>query len=164
MIEYRTGDATRPLGSGPRVIAHVCNDIGGWGRGFVVALSKRWSQPEAAYRKWHAEPTDPPFELGQAIFVEVEPELWVANMIGQHDVRTFDGIPPVRYEAIARAMSRVTAFAMQKHASVHMPRIGCGLPGGTWREVERVLYDVFDGTDLRAYVYDLPEAASGDVS
>ncbi|RYD76612.1 MAG: Appr-1-p processing protein, partial [Verrucomicrobiaceae bacterium] len=44
-IHYVTGDATRPEGDGARVICHVCNDIGGWGRGFVTALSKRWKGP-----------------------------------------------------------------------------------------------------------------------
>jgi hypothetical protein len=50
-IDYRTGDATDPVGEGARIICHVCNDIGGWGRGFVVALSKRWPEPEA---QWNA--------------------------------------------------------------------------------------------------------------
>ncbi|MEV6001124.1 Appr-1-p processing protein, partial [Streptomyces griseomycini] len=27
---------------GVKVIAHVCNDIGGWGKGFVLAVSRRW--------------------------------------------------------------------------------------------------------------------------
>ena len=45
-IRYVIGDATAPEGEGPKVIVHVCNDIGGWGRGFVVALSKRWDKPE----------------------------------------------------------------------------------------------------------------------
>ncbi len=35
------------------MVAHVCNDIGGWGKGFVLAVSRRWPEPEAAYRAWH---------------------------------------------------------------------------------------------------------------
>lgn len=35
-IEHLQGDATRrPVGPGPKIIAHICNDVGGWGRGFV---------------------------------------------------------------------------------------------------------------------------------
>ena len=45
-IVYVTGDATRPVGTGNKVLVHVCNDVGGWGRGFVMALSARWSAPE----------------------------------------------------------------------------------------------------------------------
>ncbi len=47
------GDATCPQAKGPKVIAHVCNDLGGWGKGFVLAVSKRWAEPERAYREWH---------------------------------------------------------------------------------------------------------------
>lgn len=42
-IAYRVGDATQPVGDGPKILVHVCNDIGAWGRGFVVALSRRWA-------------------------------------------------------------------------------------------------------------------------
>lgn len=42
---YLTGDATAPGGTGTRIIAHVCNDIGHWGKGFVLAISKRWPEP-----------------------------------------------------------------------------------------------------------------------
>jgi hypothetical protein len=51
-IKYVIGDATRPEGTGNRIIAHVCNDYGGWGAGFVLALSKRDAMPEMAYRAW----------------------------------------------------------------------------------------------------------------
>lgn len=51
-ITYHIGDATAPDGRGPGVIAHVCNDSGGWGKGFVLAVSRRWPEPEAAYRRW----------------------------------------------------------------------------------------------------------------
>lgn len=52
-LTYQIGDATQPNGDGPRIIVHVCNDVGGWGKGFVVAVSKRWREPERRYRSWH---------------------------------------------------------------------------------------------------------------
>jgi hypothetical protein len=39
-ISYQIGDATSPNGDAPRIIIHVCNDSGGWGRGFVVGVSR----------------------------------------------------------------------------------------------------------------------------
>ena len=54
-ITFVRGDATTPSGKGPKIIAHVCNDIGGWGKGFVLALSRRWPEPERAYRAWHRD-------------------------------------------------------------------------------------------------------------
>ncbi|WP_422664384.1 hypothetical protein [Streptomyces mirabilis] len=37
-IMYVRGDAATPSAKGVKLIAHVCNDIGGWGKGFVLAL------------------------------------------------------------------------------------------------------------------------------
>ena len=51
-VVYLTGDATCPQARGVKVIAHVCNDLGGWGKGFVLAISERWALPEAEYRAW----------------------------------------------------------------------------------------------------------------
>ncbi|GGJ45802.1 hypothetical protein GCM10010121_066360 [Streptomyces brasiliensis] len=49
-IKYVRGDATVPSGKGVKAIAHVCNDVGGWGKGFVLALSRRWPPGTAAAR------------------------------------------------------------------------------------------------------------------
>jgi hypothetical protein len=38
--------------------------------------------------------------LGATRLVQVTPDIWVANMIGQHGMRTGSNGPPVRYEAI----------------------------------------------------------------
>jgi hypothetical protein len=40
------GDATSPQAKGPKLIAHIGNDLGGWGKGFVLAVSRRWPEPE----------------------------------------------------------------------------------------------------------------------
>ena len=63
VITYLKGDATQPQAKGNRIIAHVCNDPGGWGKGFVVAVSKRWPEPEAAYRAWHRNRAENDFGL-----------------------------------------------------------------------------------------------------
>lgn len=86
-IMYVRGDATVPSVKGVKLIAHVCNDIGGWGRGFVLALSRRWPEPEKAYRAWHRDRAHNDFGLGAAQFVQVEPYVWVANLIGQRGIR-----------------------------------------------------------------------------
>lgn len=153
-INYTTGDATAPQGDGPKIIVHVCNDRGGWGKGFVVAISKRWKEPEADYRRWHKEGGVPPFELGQVRFVEPEPELWVANMIGQHGMGQRQGQPPIRYEAVEEGLRQVAEFADDKGASVHMPRIGCGLAGGKWEEIEPILERTLVAAGISVTVYD----------
>lgn len=158
MITYVTGDATDPQVPGNKIIAHVCNDIGGWGRGFVLSLSRKWPQPEETYRRWHREQANaeewPPFKLGEVVFVPVTADTVVANMIGQHGVRPKDdGTPPIRYGALEECLRQVEQWARDfDHASVHMPRIGCGLAGGSWTEVEAILQRVF--VDTEVFVYD----------
>lgn len=111
------------------MIAHVCNERGGWGNGFVLALSRCWPQPEAAYRAWYRTRASNDFTLGAVQPVQVETYLWVANMIGQHGTRTGSHGPPVHYDAIDTALAALADHALDLKASVHMPRIGCGLAG-----------------------------------
>jgi O-acetyl-ADP-ribose deacetylase (regulator of RNase III) len=129
-LEFIRGDATAPGGDGNRVIAHVCNDAGGWGKGFVVAISKRWPEPEREYRQWHRAREKNDFALGALQLVSVSPDTWVANMVAQHGVRTSSDGPPIRYEAVEDRLGKLAAEALALKASVHMPRIGCGLAGG----------------------------------
>lgn len=146
------GDATKPIGEGRKIIVHVCNDKGGWGAGFVLALSRRWKEPEREYRKWHRSGDD--FELGAAQFVQVEDEIWVANIIGQEGYRPVKGVPPVRYEAIGTGLAATRDKARELNASVHMPRIGCGLAGGKWDEVEARIRKELVDHDIAVTVYD----------
>jgi len=152
-IKYIKGDATQPVGEGNKIIVHVCNDVGGWGRGFVMAISARWKLPEQQYREWAKSGEN--FALGEVQFVQVEPDLWVANLIGQRDVKKDkDGTPPVRYEAIRKGLATVGNYARQMNASVHMPRIGCGLAGGTWDKIESSITDNLTGAGVETVVYD----------
>src|SRR4029077_13113334 len=78
-IEYLRGDATCPQARGVKIIAHVCNDLGRWGKGFVLALSRRWAQPERAYRDWHRDRAGNTFGLGP-----VRSSRWSRTWGGQH--------------------------------------------------------------------------------
>jgi O-acetyl-ADP-ribose deacetylase (regulator of RNase III) len=153
-ITYLRGDATSPAGNGNKIIAHVCNDRGGWGKGFVLALSRRWSAPEDAYRAWARGGEN--FELGQLQLVQVEPALWVANMIAQHDTKPGPDGPPIRYEALRACLEKLAAEAVRLAASVHMPRIGCGLAGGKWEEIELLIEATLGRAGVSVTVYDLP--------
>lgn len=149
MITYINGDATDPKVDGPKIIAHVCNDIGGWGRGFVLALSKRWKQPEQRYRSWSKSEE---FALGRVLFVNVEADIIVANMVAQRDIVRNNGLPPIRYEALRECLETVQIMAQNTGSTVHMPRIGCGLAGGNWATVEQIIQSTIT---VSTYVYDL---------
>jgi O-acetyl-ADP-ribose deacetylase (regulator of RNase III) len=149
-----TGDATTPQAAGPKIIAHICNDQGGWGKGFVVAISRRWPEPERAYREWHRHRATNDFGLGSVQVVQVLPDTWVANMVGQHGMRTGSQGPPIRYEAVQRCLTTVGDSALAMGASVHMPRIGTGLAGGRWERIEPIIVATLCTRDIPTTVYD----------
>lgn len=159
-ITYVRGDATVPSGEGVKVIARVCNDIGGWGKGFVLALSRRWPEPEAAYRAWYRDRAHNDFGPGAVRLVRVEPRVWVANMVGQRGIRRGGQGVPVRYEAVDTALARLADEAVRLGASVHMPRIGCGLAGGKWSRVEPLVAGRPAQRGIAVTVYDHGEGGA----
>ncbi len=155
-ITYSKGDATNPIGVGNKIIVHICNDIGRWGKGFVLALSKRSKLPETAFHQWYSDRASNDYGLGATQFVQIDLDTWVANVIGQHKIAV-KGDPriPVRYEAIELGLVTVADKAIELSASIHMPRIGCGLAGGKWELVEPMIIDRLCCLDLDVTVYDL---------
>jgi O-acetyl-ADP-ribose deacetylase (regulator of RNase III) len=150
-ITYIVGDATRPVGSEMKIIAHCCNDKGVWGAGFVAALSKRWKEPEQAYRTGY-DILNP----GGVQFVQVAEAIIVANIIGQHGTGWRNGEPPIRYDWLRKGLEAVANTACALDAGVHLPRIGCGLAGGTWDKVEPLIIRELCAKDVPVFVYDLP--------
>jgi O-acetyl-ADP-ribose deacetylase (regulator of RNase III) len=150
VISYVRGDATRPIESpGPRCVVHVCNDVGGWGAGFVLAVSARWAAPEAVYRAEERR------TLGSVQLVEVEPRLYVANLIAQNGFPSRRNDCALDFAALGQCL-RTLAEITSRDWSYHMPRIGCGIAGGRWAQVEPVVAAILG--DRPVVVYDLPGA------
>ena len=114
-IEYTKGDATNPIGEGPKVIVHICNDLGKWGRGFVLAISKRWKEPERFYKNSYTGEPKP--NLGDVQFIPVEDGLTVANIIGQHGIRSprnKTAPAPIRYEECGKGSLKSLLMLVNK--------------------------------------------------
>ena len=153
-IRYLTGDATDPQAAGQKLIVHCCNDLGRWGKGFVLALSARWPEPEADFKAWAKLGTAGGFALGAVRFVPVRADIVVANLIGQHGIKKGSSGPPIRYDAIAAGLAAVGDTARKSGATVHMPRIGCGLAGGKWERIEPLILEALSGRGVAVTVYD----------
>mgnify|MGYP000147362745 CR=1 FL=1 len=153
-IKYLKGDATSPQYKGVKIIAHICNDIGGWGKGFVLAVSKRWPEPEKAYRKWHRLRSENDFGLGEIQIIQVSEYIYVANMIAQKGIKTGSKGVPIRYEAVELSLKKLTSEALKLNASIHMPRIGCGLAGGKWQNIEPLINNHLLKNGVKTFVYD----------
>jgi O-acetyl-ADP-ribose deacetylase (regulator of RNase III) len=149
-LHYIIGDATEPIGK-PAVVCHVCNDINGWGRGFVIALSKKNKGPEEAYHRWYRDDRAT-FALGAIQIVSFAEGVKVANMIAQHDVRWDGKIPPIRYDALEQCLESVYRYCSTNKSSLHMPRIGADLAGGDWPTIEAIIKKVMT---VETFVYTL---------
>jgi len=153
-ITYLKGDATVPQAKGNKIIVHVCNNIGGWGKGFVVAISKRWPEPEKAYREWYRNRAKNNFALGAIQLVQVSEYMYIGNMIAQQGIKTGSKGVPIRYDAVKTCLEKIVDHAKELNASVHMPRIGCGLAGGKWSNIEPLIEDTLLNNEIDVYVYD----------
>jgi O-acetyl-ADP-ribose deacetylase (regulator of RNase III) len=165
MIHYVKGDATEIVPSGPTLLMHIVNTRGGWGKGFVVAVSKRWPQPEASYRQWFAQKywDGQPFKLGEIQRVLVEPNLYVVNMIAQegygrgnlalHRSDEPNTTPPIRYEALEACLKKVSQLAQDLGAVVVAPKIGSGLAGGDWVRIEALIERTLAEVAVTIYEY-----------
>jgi len=149
-LYHVVGDATQPVKS-PAIIAHVCNDEGKWGSGFVLALGKAHPQAESEYHGL----TPGRRVLGFTQFV-VDGDVTIANMIAQHGVRPHHGIP-LRYSSLNICLADVQNRALAEGRTVHMPRIGAKRGGGDWSVIKAIILATMK---VDTYVYTLPAEAN----
>lgn len=145
MIRYVTGDATDPIGHGPWMVAHVVNNIGRYGAGFSKAVLKKW--PHVYQRFGHMDLGEVAFRIG--VDNPRRNRLVVAHMCAQDGVGT--DRRRIVYHALEDCLRVVKVYAEVQNCTVHMPRIGCGLAGGDWAEVERII----NAVGLDCTIYDL---------
>lgn len=151
MIRYLKGDATEPQAKGPKAIVHCCNDLGAWGAGFVMALSKKWPVTREKYLEWYREREG--FALGAIQLVEVRKDITVVNLIGQHGIRKGSNGPPIRYPAIRAGLLKLQTTLAPEY-SIHMPRMGCGLAGGSWEKIEPIIEEALPDRNVTVYDFD----------
>lgn len=160
MITHLRGDATRPiLQPGKNVILHCVNNIGKWGRGFVVALGRRYPAARREYlsltqKHPHAE------LLGWIQLVPVggpRHELYVCNLFGQDGIASRSNTEPIHYEALAEGLGLLQRRMMELGGTwtIHMPRMGTGLAGGRWDLIEALITEQIA---VPVYVYTLEPA------
>lgn len=169
-INYLLGDASKPEVPGPTIITHVVNDQGAWGAGFTRSLTQNWSEAENEYRLWHRyraslAGTSQSFNLGHTRHSLVrgnarpngrpQSPVWVSHMLAQEGLTGSGNPRPLRYDALGACLLEVGKMAKLTNASVHMPRIGCGLAGGNWVIVEQLVHDALVRELINVYVYDL---------
>lgn len=163
-IRYVEGDATCPQPN-TIIIPHVVNDIGAWGAGFVLAVTREWPEVEQAYRQWASLGIHGtiPFSRGQVQFIEAQPaidsviqpqpKIIVANMCAQHGVVGPDNPIPLKMNALINCMRKVRVRALEEHAIIHAPMFGAGLAGGNWKDIEQLIEAYWIAAGIPVTVY-----------
>lgn len=156
-IRYVVGDATEPRGAGARLVAHVVNNRAvRFHGGFSAALRERWPAVERDFTGW-ASGRPSPLRLGAVHVTRVDEGLSVVHMVAQSGYGP-SSTPRIRYGALRQSLEHLAALALDRGASVHLPRIGAGQGGGNWFVIEELILAEVAGRGVGVTVYDLPGA------
>jgi O-acetyl-ADP-ribose deacetylase (regulator of RNase III) len=149
MIQYKKGDVLEVKCEFSRIIPHVCNNKGKWGSGFVVALSKKWKEPEASYRRL----AEYPLGRYQLIQVQSEPAVIVENMIAQDGFASYINPVALDYDALKSCMTDIGEWirSVKTPFIITAPKFGAGLAGGNWVIIEKMINQIWDGIPVEIY-------------
>jgi O-acetyl-ADP-ribose deacetylase (regulator of RNase III) len=148
-ISYIKQDVTRVVMG---IVAHGVNCQHTMGSGVAKAIREKWPQVYDAYMKAPKGKT----MLGVCQLVPIDhgrDDLFVANLYTQ----LFYGYGGkyADVDAIENALLMCTRYAGIYDLPVFMPRIGCGLGGLNWEEVEPIVERAVKMHDVEIYVCDL---------
>lgn len=161
-IDYVRGDALKPRGSGPAIIAHVANDrTPRWGGGFALEVRRRLPEVQQDFISWAEHPDA--LTLGRSRLFEVNERLSVASLVAQKGYGPSTK-PRVRYQALRTCLRELAVFAGERDAEVHMPRIGAGEGGGSWSVLESLILENLVREGVAVTVYTLPDAEAPEPS
>ena len=129
------------------IIAHQTNCRGIMGAGVARQIRDKLLSPEkyAAYVSLCKESSSE--LLGTVQYLPANNGKTIANLFGE-DIPTGVSLD-TDYDALRRALESLESYAQQHHLSVAVPGyIGCGLAGGDWKIVSKMIYDIFSDSNV----------------
>ncbi len=163
------GDATEPQRTTDKeivVIAHCCNNLGAWGKGFVLALSRKWEKPEKVYRDFCERNTMATIILpilGKVCYAKIDNHLVIANMIAQNSIVSADNPIPIKYKALTECMTEVVNYIemIKKQTSnpvvIHCPKFGSLRAKGNWEFILELIREIWLEQGIDVVVYEFEE-------
>lgn len=153
-IVYRQGDLFADLQHirMDTVVAHVVNDIGLFDAGFAAGVAQHYPEVKQAYLDLYQS-----CPLGSVQLVEMDAPvngftLTFANLFAQYGVRSKDNPRPLSYRALDDTLK---ALAKESPPQIWMPMIGCGLAGGHWSIVSKIILHRLVSEYVRVVVYSI---------
>lgn len=154
MIEYKKGDLVEALRTGEvEAIAHQANCFNTMNSG--VAKSIRAAYPEAYEADCQTLKGD--FDkLGTLSSVIIENEQegfgWIFNLYGQFNYGREPGVVYTDIEALRNAVKMMRLFLDAANITkLGVPKMGAGLGGAKWEDVEAILIEELDDFDVTVY-------------
>lgn len=150
MLKYVKGDL---LAVRTGIIGHGVNCRGAFGSGVAGQIARMYPQVRKLYLQRH---TTIGWQLGDVQFIDLtkmDPKLIVANIASQDDYGT-DKVN-VDYSGLAIGLEKVFRFAELENLPVALPKIGCGLAGGSWETVERIITTLLMKYPIGVTIYEL---------
>lgn len=122
------------------IIAHQVNCQRVMGAGLALAIRR-------VYPKHYSEYLETTPELGSICATEITPTLYVVGVYGQDNFGR--GETQTNYDALRSGFTKLRAFSKSKNLPVYLPyMIGCGLAGGNWKKVLRIIEETLPGSTI----------------
>ena len=161
-VVHLFGDAIKPRGSGPRMIAHIVNDASpNWGGGFALEVRKHWNSVQEDFREWVGEDRRN-LVLGNVHRSIIDEELSIVHMVAQQGYGP-SMRPRIRYAALSKALDHLADIALEQSASVHMPRIGTGQARGSWELIQELVDERLVRRGIPVSVYTLADSVPAEL-
>lgn len=149
------GDVLDPRAPGEKIICQLVNDQARmWGGGVARSTARKYPRAQDLFSLWIAS-IPRAARLGSVHFEQVGRSTTIASLVGQQGYGPSSS-PRIRYVALADCFEKVLAYALQRSASVHMPRIGEGQSGGSWETVAEIVRTVLINNGVPVIVHELP--------
>ena len=143
------GDACNCEAGVPTLLAHVVNNRGLWGAGFVLAISRRWPEIKRYYDKRCKYYEERPEELlGSIQCVDAAQDITVVNMFAMAGVYHSRYNPtPLQTDSLFRCLKALRRKAeTDGYRVIQMPKIGAGLARGDWSTILKIIKTIFAGS------------------
>lgn len=143
------------LNAKQKYICHGVNCQNKMGSGVAKVLFTKYPKVKEDYHYYHTEllqhyDYEPIFLLGEYTVSDQDDGKSILNCYTQL-FYGYDGKKYVSYDAIFDVFRRLILMGIEEIA---IPKIGCGLAGGNWEIVSRIIDDA-TGDKLDVYVYEL---------
>jgi O-acetyl-ADP-ribose deacetylase (regulator of RNase III) len=151
MIKIVQGDVTK---ASENIIIHQVNCQGKMGSGVAKGIRSSFPKVYDEYMKMCEWAKEKERLLGHAQVVQVGDNKYIVNLFSQL-FYGYDGKRYTSYDALYDGFSYIAEHAKRTNKSVAMPYlIGCGLGGGDWGIVYRIIEQIFGDYEVTLYQYE----------